>query len=296
MTAPHDLDRHLEAFLSDGPTALPDPSFDAVRDRIEATRQRTVIGPWRMPDMNKFVPIGLGAVAVVVALAVGTQLLPVGGGPGAAPPRTPSPTPLASVAPSAPPSVPLEGLLPEGPHVLWTTPVMTLTIPAPGWFGAPGGGILTKDDSVDAPDGAGLIVFGHEDLFVYGDPCQWSTTAPEDPATTPDALVAALTAQASRDASTPVDIAVDGYAGKSITVHVPENADFAECDMGFFGTWRAGQESTPSRYQQDPGQIDEVWALDVDGALVVVDWTYYEGTPQSVIDELRSIVESITFE
>ena len=33
MTAPHDLDRQLNAFLADGPTALPDPSFDAVRDR-----------------------------------------------------------------------------------------------------------------------------------------------------------------------------------------------------------------------------------------------------------------------
>lgn len=33
MTAPHDLDRQLEAFLTSGPTELPDPSFDAVRDR-----------------------------------------------------------------------------------------------------------------------------------------------------------------------------------------------------------------------------------------------------------------------
>ena len=32
MTAPHDLDRLLDAFLADGPTELPDRSFDAVRD------------------------------------------------------------------------------------------------------------------------------------------------------------------------------------------------------------------------------------------------------------------------
>ena len=75
MTAPHDLDRQLDAFLQDGPTELPDPSFDAVRDRIETTRQRVVIGPWRMPDMNKFVPFGLGTAAVVVALVVGIQFL-----------------------------------------------------------------------------------------------------------------------------------------------------------------------------------------------------------------------------
>jgi hypothetical protein len=100
MTAPHDLDRQLQAFLTEGPTELPDASFDAVRDRIEATRQRVFIGPWRFPDMNKLVPIGLGAAAVVVALVIGTQFLGrpapggVGGAPSATPTPTPSPTPI----------------------------------------------------------------------------------------------------------------------------------------------------------------------------------------------------------
>ena len=75
MTAPHDLDRELTAFLREGPTELPDPSFDAVRDHMETTRQRVVLGPWRVPDMSKFVPYALGAAAVVVALVVGIQLL-----------------------------------------------------------------------------------------------------------------------------------------------------------------------------------------------------------------------------
>jgi len=103
MTAPHDLDRLLQAYLTDGPTDLPDPSFDAVRDRIEATRQRVVIGPWRMPIMNKLVPIGLGAAAVVVAIFIGIQLLGppasggVGGAPSAAPTATPSPTAIGGI-------------------------------------------------------------------------------------------------------------------------------------------------------------------------------------------------------
>ena len=82
MTARHDLDRQLEAFLLDGPTELPDPSFDAVRDRIEDTRQRVFVGPWRLPIMNKLVPIGLGAAAVVVGLVIGAQLLRPPGGVG----------------------------------------------------------------------------------------------------------------------------------------------------------------------------------------------------------------------
>src|SRR5262245_29986578 len=89
MTAPNDLDRQLDAFFLDGPAELPDPSFDAVRDRMETTRQRVVFGPWRAPTMNKLLPIGLGAAAVAGVLLVGFQLLgpPTSkvGGPSAAP-------------------------------------------------------------------------------------------------------------------------------------------------------------------------------------------------------------------
>ena len=74
MTAQHDLDRQLNAFLSDGPITLPDESFDAVRDRTEQTRQRVVLGPWRVPTVSKLVPIGLGAAAVI---AVFLPWLPV---------------------------------------------------------------------------------------------------------------------------------------------------------------------------------------------------------------------------
>ena len=101
MTSDHDLDRQLDAFLRRGPSDLPAASFDAVRDRIDQTGQRVVMGPWRIADtMNKFVSLGLGAAAVVVALVIGAQLLGpaasggVGGAPSAAPAPTPSPVPI----------------------------------------------------------------------------------------------------------------------------------------------------------------------------------------------------------
>ena len=108
MTARNDLDRQLHDFLRDGPTELPYESFDAVRDRTETTRQRVVIGPWRLPEMKKIVTIGLGAAAVVVALFVGAQLLGApSGGLGSQPTPTPEPTatpePSPSPAASAPP-------------------------------------------------------------------------------------------------------------------------------------------------------------------------------------------------
>jgi hypothetical protein len=145
-----------------------------------------------------------------------------------------------------------------------------------------------------------IVLFG--DLDVYGDPCDWVETRPATPATTVDELVAALTAQASRDATEPVDVTVDGYAGKSITLHVPKawptgDGAFADCDTGTFGSWGVpGDDMTPFRYHQDPGQIDTLYIVDVDGTLAVIDTAYYEGTPQSVIDELEAIVESASFD
>lgn len=110
MTAHDELDRQLDDFLRDGPTELPYQSFDAVRDRTELTSQRVVIGPWRLPEMNKILTIGVGAVAVVVVLLVGAQLLGAptgpnfgdGGDPTATPGSTATPE-ASSPAPSAPP-------------------------------------------------------------------------------------------------------------------------------------------------------------------------------------------------
>jgi hypothetical protein len=100
MNAPRDPDRLIHDFLMEGATELADPVYDVMRASIEQRPQRVVIGPWRMPDMNKLVPFGLGAAALVAVLAIGSQLLGpaapsgVGGAPSAAPTATPSPSPI----------------------------------------------------------------------------------------------------------------------------------------------------------------------------------------------------------
>ena len=49
---------------------------------------------------------------------------------------------------------------------------------------------------------AGLVVYGG-DMVAYGNPCAWESTRPDDPSASLDELVAALSAQASRDATPP---------------------------------------------------------------------------------------------
>ncbi len=318
MTAQRDTDRLINAFLMEGQTELADQVYDVVRTTIERKRQRAVIGPWRMPDMNKFLAIGLGTAAVVVALVVGTQVLgpPTSGGVGG-PSATPSPTPSATTVPSpsiaATPAAVVGGLS-EGPFVVNTTggPVqVSLDIASPGWFGLPNLDAVSKnDDGLDPPVTVGAAVLAWAwpkgtGFNVYGDACHWTTTIPETPATTPDEIAAAFAAQASSDATAPVDVTVGGFAGKSITVRVPMSYDlpnatreekFADCDNDVFAFYGIEGETMEARNAQGAGQIDELWILDVGGSIVILDAALSPATPADLAEEARTLAESATFE
>jgi hypothetical protein len=97
MTTPRDPDRRIHAFLLEGEELLNDQVYDVVRAEIERKQQRTFIGPWRTPIMNKLVTYGLGAAAVVVLIFAGSQFFGSSGGTGDDP--TPSPTPESVSAP-----------------------------------------------------------------------------------------------------------------------------------------------------------------------------------------------------
>jgi hypothetical protein len=317
MTANDDLDQQLNSFLRDGPDELPYQSFDAVRDRTEQTRQRVLIGPWRTPTMNKFATITLGAAAVVLALVVGSQLLRspnngtnVGGDPTA----TPQPTALPTPSPTDWSGLPAGAYLitgEDGP--IDNGPVQTtVDIASPGWTSfAEADGMSKNEDGLDPPESAGAMLLAwawpaDTGFNVYGDPCHWTTTIPNEPATTPDEIAADLAAQASRDATAPVDVTVGGYAGKAVTLHVPLSYDlpnapreeeFADCDNSIFATYGLdSDESVDTRNAQGPGQIDELWILDVNGSIVILDGAYSPATPADVVEELRALAESATFE
>jgi hypothetical protein len=199
--------------------------------------------------MNKIVGFGLAAVAVVAALFIGSQLLgsPTGGGQGSG--ATPSPEPTATPEPTPTPSA--EAGVRQVVITNTDAPVQTtVTTASSGWFPLAGLDALSKnDDSLDPPEtvGAALLAWAWRagtGFYVYGDPCQSSTTIPETPATTVDEIATALAAQASTDATAPVDVTVGGYAGKAVTLNVPMSFDlpdatreekFADCDNDVFG-------------------------------------------------------------
>ena len=97
------------------------------------------------------------------------------------------------------------------------------------------------------------------------------------PWTTLDGLVAALTEQQGwAEVTTPSDISVDGYAGKAFQRTAP--ADISDCDTSF-GRSRAGcrladfrswDNPTNSAGSYEPGEIETLWVLDLDGTVVVI--------------------------
>ena len=244
--------------------------------------------------MNKILAVGRGPVAAaVVAVVLGACEL------GTQPPSSAEPT--ATPEPTAEPTP--EGLE-TGPFVLWDgadgVPLITVTIPAAGWDGGLGGGILVKNGYGGPPDGAGLIGPFHRELLVPEDPCQWQSTMPDTPARTVDEVMTALQNQRSRTASEPVDITVDGYSGKSITLYVAGDLAYSDgfpaCDREMFCTLGMGDPADPcSRYAQGPGQIEEVWVLDLNGTVMAFAGMYFPETPAEHVDEVRAILGSMTF-
>jgi hypothetical protein len=306
QTSDRDVNRAIRSWLHEDRHEDASRIAGAVLDQVEATPQRRAGWPaWRTPTMNRFITFGLGAAAVVALAVVALRLAGESntGGPGTTPTPQASATPVASSEPSAT----ADGSLPVGTdHVLWDATDafgmrITVPIPAAGWFVGPGEGILLKNDSADAPDGASVSVFartngllvGLGDIYVYGDPCHWASTTPDAPVRTVDEAMAALSAQPGRNASAPVDVIYDGYSGQYITLHVPDDADFRDCDEGEFRTLVQSDGPTSALSHEAPGQLDLLTILDVNGQLVIFDVSYFEGadgTPEAVFDEIAAIV------
>jgi hypothetical protein len=239
----------------------------------------------------------LSALSILVFAAACTPAA----APTASPTRAPSPTAPWPTATPRPTSTPQAGL-PEGPFVV-TQPAdgmtgVTVTIPASGWEHLAEFDAIQKGvERLNLPEAA--ILFwpfpAGTEFYVYGDPCRATSTRPDTPVTSVDDIAAGLAAQASRDASEPADVTVAGHAGKSISLRVPDDAAFAECEEGQFASY--GTEDDPlARTHQGPGQIDDLWVLDVDGAVVIVDAMYRPDTPPALVEEMRAIVDSIRFE
>src|SRR6187431_1820637 len=96
-----DIERVMEVWMADGPTAIPDRVVDVVAARIGVQRQRRAWPFHGRTTMNPLFKLGVAAAAVLAIAVLGWNLLPGGSGPGG--PPSPSPQPSPSASPSGSP-------------------------------------------------------------------------------------------------------------------------------------------------------------------------------------------------
>ncbi len=86
-----------------------------------------------------------------------------------------------------------------------------------------------------------------------------------------------------------------GYDGYHVILVVQQDGfdgeSFVGCDDTYFDSWEG---PTFSRYYQGPGQVVEFWVLDVEGALLSIEATWFPDSPAEDLAQLRTIIQSVT--
>ncbi len=124
------------------------------------------------------------------------------------------------------------------------------------------------------------------------------------PVDTVDGLVAALTEQQGwADVTAPSDISVDGYAGKAFQRTAP--ADISDCANAVDGAhensgwlmaphFRSWRQPRRRGDYYEPGQIETLWVLDIDGTVVVINADLWPGPSAAARAEFAAdVLDSI---
>lgn len=171
-----------------------------------------------------------------------------------------------------------------GPHPL----VPVLTVPdgfrAVGEFGVLAGSFTE-----------GRLVWVWDIAGVYTHPCD-AGNVPEIVGPSVADLASALAAQPLRDGTPPVPVSIDGYRGLYVELSVPDGIDINACFDGQFDSWTEGADNDASwRWLQEPGQIDMLWILDVDGDRITIAAAHGPAASQESVEELERIVTTARF-
>jgi hypothetical protein len=207
--------------------------------------------------MNVYGKAAVAIVAVIAVAGIGLAVLRPGStsGVGQVPTTRPSPTILPSLPPEG-------GAVSPGTHVLGPGfPVrITFDVPA-GWQGCSAGPVEQSACSQEsAPPAA--VSFSIVDNVV-ADPCG---TALKSPPVGPsvDDLVAAISGLNRFQATTAVDITLDGYPGKGFDVTAPAGST---CELR---TWATADRTNGV----SAGEVNVVRIFDVGGVRVMAAGAY----------------------
>lgn len=266
-----DTTRIVRSWLEEGADRIPDRVLDAVEAQLPATRQRRE--GWlarRLRNLNRR-NVGFGLAAAIVIGAAAFGLASIG-------PRnvgSPSPIPDATV-------LPLESdVLEPGFYALDGFPARLV-------FNVPDGFVpcgMSEDERGICPAGEGnraaaLGVMVVEN--VVEEPCSDVLRAP--PPASLDELVAAISSLEGFEATPPVDVSIDGVAGKRFVVTAPSRL---RCQ---YLTWSGAERINGVGV----GEVNEVTILDIDGSFLMVALAHFPtDPPRESLAVLREVAASI---
>jgi len=277
----NEFERTARAWLEDGPNLMSDRALQLALDEIHATRQRRVFWPaLRRTSMVTMIRLAAAAGAILLAV-VGFGLLSSGGAPG--------PTPMPTASPMAL-TMDVRGPIEPGTHVT-ADPFLarvTFTVPA-GWEGTMGGPYLVNLGKVAQPEAVSFQIFD----TVYADPCDFSKGLLDPrPGPSVDDLATALVGLPGIDVTAPIDITIDGYRGKQLTLTAP--SDMTGCTLSPDGNLLTWELPLGARIGMTRGEVDRVWILDVDGQRLVIDARDVPGALDAASKaEVQAVLDSI---
>ena len=290
MTGPRNPDRLIEAFFDDGTDLLPDWAYDEVRHDIHRTRQRGGIAPWATPDRSTLARYAVIAAALVLLVGAGGYFLrsaPLGIVGAPSPTPAPRPTPSPTPVPNAVGPGPVQ--LVDGEWGL------TLTIPdgAIGWAHVPGESAIEKSYGPNGEfGGPAIVVWAMTGTYV--DPCTDHTLKQPAPQGV-EQLIADLGNQPGISAGPATDVTISGYAGQYVETTI--TADITSCgdraDEDDFWLWASGGDR---RYVQETGEINRMYALDVEGRIFTFDVRLPTTTTDADRAEVSAMLESLVID
>jgi hypothetical protein len=125
---------------------------------------------------------------------------------------------------------------------------------------------------------------------VYADACSREGASVQGISSTQD-VVAALASQRGLRVSTPTDVTLGGIDATYMEREVPAGTDPSGCDGGEFRVYT--DRDGGARFIDNPGQLDLLWVLDLDGVPVVIDASLEPGISAEDRAEVEQIVASV---
>ena len=260
--------------------AATEPALD-----VAETLRGVTEGRRHIERVNRLVALAVVVACVVLAAVIAPSVL---GQRSDRHPVSPGASSSRSTQVSAPRELPASGFVDPGTYVIDAGPdVGTFTVAIPAGWEAKGDYAVGKR-SVVPPDGMGLSVQQVGNLFA--NPCR-AATGMHTPTVGPSVedLVRALTSHSGYNAVAEGPITLDGYTGQRVQLAIP--ASLGGCEAGTFSMWT--DEKGYNRSAAGPGELDDLWILDVHGTRVVVDAFTCPGTTSADARELGAVRDSI---